>query len=148
LQFSAEGTRFVFGPLFDGFSYVPGFSSSSFVFVLGALINMLYHIGVMQRIVRSMAWVLRRLFGLGGPEATSAASNIFVGQVQGAMTVAPYLAKMTEAQLFQVMVVGMSTVGAGMPLVYAGMGVCPCRKYHGSARVYRVRQDTCAGAGN
>lgn len=131
LQFSGEGARFVFGPLFDGFSHVPGFSGSSFVFVLGALIpivffgaliNMLYHIGVMQRIVRTMAWVLRRLFGLGGPEATSAASNIFVGQVQGAMTVAPYLAKMTEAQLFQVMVVGMSTVGAGMPLVYAGMG--------------------------
>ncbi|MBW4055916.1 MAG: hypothetical protein HIU83_11060, partial [Proteobacteria bacterium] len=131
MQFSAEGTRFVFGPLFDGFSHVPGFSSSSFVFVLGALIpivffgtliNMLYYLGIMQRIVRTMAWGLRHLFGLGGPEATVAASNIFVGQVQGAMTVAPYIAGMTEAQLFQVMVVGMSTVGAGMPLVYAGMG--------------------------
>ncbi|MBC7963870.1 MAG: NupC/NupG family nucleoside CNT transporter [Steroidobacteraceae bacterium] len=131
LQFSGEGTRFVFGPLFDGFSRIPGYSSSSFVFVLGALvpiiffgalINMLYYLGIMQRIVRSMAWGLRRLFGLGGPEATAAASNIFVGQVQGAMTVAPYIAGMTEAQLFQVMVVGMSTVGAGMPLVYAGMG--------------------------
>jgi len=76
----------------------------------------------MPRIVRTMAWGLKRLFNLGGPEATVAASNIFVGQVQGAMTVAPYIAAMTEAQLFQVMVVGMSTVGAGMPLVYAGMG--------------------------
>lgn len=131
MQFSGEGTRFVFGPLFDGFSRVPGFSSSSFVFVLGALIpivffgaliNMLYYLGIMPRIVRTMAWGLKRLFGLGGPEATVAASNIFVGQVQGAMTVAPYIAQMTEAQLFQVMVVGMSTVGAGMPLVYAGMG--------------------------
>ena len=131
MQFSAEGTRFVFGPLYDGFSHVPAFSGSSFVLVLGALIpivffgaliNMLYYIGAMQRIVRTMAWALRRLFGLNGPEATVAASNIFVGQVQGAMTVAPYIAGMTEAQLFQVMVVGMSTVGAGMPLVYAGMG--------------------------
>jgi len=131
LQFSAEGTRFVFGPLFDGFSRVPGYSDSSFVFVLGALvpiiffgalINMLYYLGIMPRIVRGMAWGLKILFGLGGPEATVAASNIFVGQVQGAMTVAPYIARMTEAQLFQVMVVGMSTVGAGMPLVYAGMG--------------------------
>jgi CNT family concentrative nucleoside transporter len=131
LQFSGEGTRFVFGPLLDGFSRVPAFNGSSFVFVLGALIpivffgaliNMLYYIGVMQRLVRIMAWWLKRLFGLGGPEATVAASNIFVGQVQGAMTVAPYIATMTEAQLFQVMVVGMSTVGAGMPLVYAGMG--------------------------
>ena len=131
LQFSGEGTRFVFGPLFDGFSRVPAFNGSSFVFVLGALIpiiffgaliNMLYYLGIMPRIVRGMAWGLRRLFGLGGPEATVAASNIFVGQVQGAMTVAPYLARMTEAQLFQVMVVGMATVGAGMPLVYVGMG--------------------------
>lgn len=131
MQFSGEGTRFVFGPLFDGFSRVHGFTAPSFVFVLGALvpiiffaalINMLYYLGIMQRVVRLMAWGLRRLFGLGGPEATVAASNIFVGQVQGAMTVAPYIATMTEAQLFQVMVVGMSTVGAGMPLVYAGMG--------------------------
>ncbi len=131
LQFSGEGTRFVFGPLVDGFSRVPGYNSSSFVFVLGALVpiiffgallNMLYYLGIMPRIVRGLAWGLKRLFGLGGPEATVAASNIFVGQVQGAMTVAPYIARMTEAQLFQVMVVGMSTVGAGMPLVYAGMG--------------------------
>jgi CNT family concentrative nucleoside transporter len=131
LHFSAEGTRFVFGPLFDGFSHVPGFNGSSFVFVLGALvpiiffgalINMLYYLGIMPTIVRTMAWGLKRLFALGGPEATVAASNIFVGQVQGAMTVAPYIGGMTEAQLFQVMVVGMSTVGAGMPLVYAGMG--------------------------
>ncbi len=131
LEFSAEGTRFVFGPLFDGFSRTPGFTGSSFVFVLGALlpiiffgalINILYYLGIMPRIVRGMAYGLRRLFGLGGAEATVAASNIFVGQVQGAMTVAPYLAQMTQAQLFQVMVVGMSTVGAGMPLVYAGMG--------------------------
>jgi CNT family concentrative nucleoside transporter len=131
LQFSGEGTRFVFGPLFDGFHHVPGFNGSSFVFVLGALIpiiffgaliNMLYYVGIMPWVVRGMAWGLRRLFGLGGAEATVAASNIFVGQVQGAMTVAPYIARMTEAQLFQVMVVGMSTVGAGMPLVYAGMG--------------------------
>lgn len=131
LHFSGEGTRFVFGPLFDGFSHIPGFTSSSFVFVLGALIpiiffgaliNMLYYLGIMPRIVCTMAWGLKRLFNLGGPEATVAASNIFVGQVQGAMTVAPYISKMTEAQLFQVMVIGMSTVGAGMPLVYAGMG--------------------------
>jgi CNT family concentrative nucleoside transporter len=59
---------------------------------------------------------------LTGPEATVVASNIFVGQVQGAMTVAPYIKNMTESQIFQVMVVGMSTVGAGMPLVYTGMG--------------------------
>ncbi len=131
LQFSGEGTRFVFGPLFDGFSRVPGFTGPSFVFVLGALlpiiffgalINMLYYLGIMPRVVRALAWGLKRLFGLGGPEATAAASNIFVGQVQGAMAVAPYIAKMSESQLFQVMVVGMSTVGAGMPLVYAGMG--------------------------
>lgn len=131
MSFAGEGTRFVFGPLADGFSRIPGFSGSPFVFVLnalvpivffGALINSLYHLGLMQRLVRMMAWLFRRIIGLSGPEATVAASNIFVGQVQGAMAISPYLPQLTESQLFQVMVVGMSTVGAGMPIVYAGMG--------------------------
>ncbi|HEY4744192.1 MAG TPA: nucleoside transporter C-terminal domain-containing protein [Desulfuromonadaceae bacterium] len=126
-----EGTKFVFGPLFEGFAEIPGFKGSSYVFVLdalvqivffGALINILYYMGIMQRVVRGMSWGFRRLFRLTGPEATVAASNIFVGQVQGAMTIAPYIKNMTESQLFQMMVVGMSTVGAGMPLVYTGMG--------------------------
>lgn len=131
MAFADEGTKFVFGPLFGGFREVPGFRGTPYVFVLnalvqivffGTLINILYYCGVMQRVVRAMSWVFRRLFGLTGPEATVAASNIFVGQVQGAMTIAPYLKNMSEAQLFQIMVVGMSTVGAGMPLVYTGMG--------------------------
>lgn len=128
---AAEGSKFVFGPLYDGFAHVPGFNGTPFVFVLGALVPIIffgaliqvcYHFGVMQRLIALMALVFRRLFGLSGPEATVVASNIFVGQVQGAMTVAPYLAALSEAELFQIMVVGMSTVGAGMPLVYAGMG--------------------------
>lgn len=131
MKFADEGTKFVFGPLFEGFKEIPGFKGSSYVFVLdalvqivffGALINILYYFGVMQRVVRGMSWGFKRLFRLTGPEATVAASNIFVGQVQGAMTIAPYIMNMTESQVFQMMVVGMSTVGAGMPLVYVGMG--------------------------
>jgi len=131
MKFAAEGTRFVFGPLFDGFTRIPGYTGSSYVFVLGALvpivffgalISLLYHLGVIQGVVPTVAWGFMRLFGLTGPEATVVASNIFLGQVQGAMVVAPYLAEMSESQLFQLMVVGMSTVGAGMPIVYAGLG--------------------------
>ncbi|QOX78653.1 NupC/NupG family nucleoside CNT transporter [Trichlorobacter lovleyi] len=131
MKFADEGIKFVFGPLFGGFNAVPGFQGSTYVFVLQALmqivffavlINLLYYLQIMQRVVKGMAWLFRRLFGLTGPEATVVASNIFVGQVQGAMTVTPYIKNMTEAQLFQVMVVGMSTVGAGMPIIYAGMG--------------------------
>lgn len=131
MRFADEGIKFVFGPLFGGFSAIPGFQGSSYVFVLQALmqivffavlINLLYYLRIMQRVVGGMALLFRRLFGLTGPEATVVASNIFVGQVQGAMTVAPYISRMTEAQLFQIMVVGMSTVGAGMPIIYAGMG--------------------------
>ncbi|SJZ91199.1 concentrative nucleoside transporter, CNT family [Trichlorobacter thiogenes] len=131
MKFADEGIKFVFGPLFGGFSAIPGFQGSSYVFVLQALmqivffavlINLLYYLQIMQRVVRGMAWLFRMLFGLTGPEATVASSNIFVGQVQGAMTVAPYIKNLTESQLFQIMVVGMSTVGAGMPIIYASMG--------------------------
>ncbi|MBJ6799657.1 NupC/NupG family nucleoside CNT transporter [Geomonas propionica] len=131
MKFADEGTKFVFGPLFEGFKGIPGFKGSSYVFLLdalmqiiffGALINMLYYWGVMPRVIGAMSHGFKRLFGLTGAEATVVASNIFIGQVQGAMTVGPYIKSLSEAQLFQVMVVGMSTVGAGMPLVYAGMG--------------------------
>lgn len=131
MKFAEEGIKFVFGPLFGGFSSIPGFQGSSYVFVLQALmqivffavlINLLYYLNIMQRIVQGMAWLFKKLFRLTGPEATVSASNIFVGQVQGAMTVAPYIKNLTEAQLFQIMVVGMSTVGAGMPIIYASMG--------------------------
>lgn len=129
--FADEGTKFVFGPLFDGFMAIPGFKGASYVFVLdalmqivffGALINILYYLNIMPRIVHGMSLGFRRFFRLTGPEATVVASNIFVGQVQGAMAIAPYIEGLTESQLFQLMVVGMSTVGAGMPLVYTSMG--------------------------
>lgn len=129
--FAAQGSRFVFGPLLDGFARIPGFSGPSYVFVLDALlpiiffstlINMLYYLRFMQRLVQVFARLFSRLFAINGIEATVTASNIFLGQVEGAMTVGPYLRNMNRSGLFLVMTTGMATVGSGLLVVYSGMG--------------------------
>jgi CNT family concentrative nucleoside transporter len=131
VSFAAQGSHFVFGPLLDGFSRIPGFSGSPYVFVLDALlpiiffstlINMLYYLGIMQRLVRGLALLFSRLFGISGTEATVTASNIFLGQTEAAMTVGPYIKTMTESELFLTMTTGMATVGSGLLVVYSGMG--------------------------
>lgn len=131
LHFAAEGTRFVFGPLYSGFTQVENFQGWPYAFVLhalvpivffAALIKVLYYCGLMQRIVRGMAGLFTRLFGISSVEAVVTASNVFLGQTQAPLTVAPYIRAMSESQLFLTMVGGMATVGSGLLIAYAGMG--------------------------
>jgi CNT family concentrative nucleoside transporter len=129
--YASEGTRFVFGPLYSGFTQVENFQGWPYAFVLdalvpivffAALIKVLYYYGLMQRLVRAMAGLFTRLFGISSVEAVVTASNVFLGQTQAPLTVAPYLRSMSESQLFLTMVGGMATVGSGLLIAYAGMG--------------------------
>jgi CNT family concentrative nucleoside transporter len=131
ILFASEGTRFVFGPLYSGFTQIEGFSGYPYAFVLdalipivffAALIQVFYYYGIMQRIVQGMAIFFNRIFGISSVEAVVTASNVFLGQTQAPLTVAPYIRSMSQSQLFLTMVGGMSTVGAGLLIVYAGMG--------------------------
>ncbi len=131
LDFTAEGTRFVFGPLYSGFTQIDGFEGWPYAFVLhalipivffAALIKVLYYYGLMQRLVRAMAGLFTRVFGISSVEGVVTASNVFLGQTQAPLTVAPYIRSMSESQLFLTMVGGMATVGSGLLIAYAGMG--------------------------
>ncbi len=131
LQYASEGTRFVFGPLYTGFAQVDGFEGWPYAFILqalvpivffAALIKVLYYYGIMQRIVRAMAGLFGRVFGIGSVEAVVTASNVFLGQTQAPLTIAPYLRSMSRSQLFLTMTGGMATVGSGLLIAYAGMG--------------------------
>jgi CNT family concentrative nucleoside transporter len=131
ILYASEGTRFVFGPLYTGFTQVENFQGWPYAFVLdalvpivffAALIKVLYYYGLMQRLVRAMAGLFTRLFGISSVEAVVTASNVFLGQTQAPLTVAPYLRSMSESQLFLTMVGGMATVGSGLLIAYAGMG--------------------------
>ncbi|MFK8015729.1 MAG: NupC/NupG family nucleoside CNT transporter [Gammaproteobacteria bacterium] len=120
LGFVEEGSRFMFGPLMDtGFSFVlnvlPG------IIVLGALFQVLYHWGIAQFLVRQVAKLLSRAMGLSGVESLAAAANIFVGQTEAPLLVKPYVARMTQSELFSLMAVGMATVAGSVMLAYTQM---------------------------
>lgn len=115
------GADFVFGPLGK-----PG-SSTGFIFAFRALPTIiffssltavLYHLRILQKVVRAISWVMERTFKSSGAESLSCAANIFLGQTEAPLLVRPYLAGMTRSEIFCVMVAGMGTVAAGVMAAY------------------------------
>jgi CNT family concentrative nucleoside transporter len=116
-----DGTHFLFGwlvPLHPGLK--AGMTIASVIIFLGAVMRMLYYLGVMQVVVRGMAYVMRRLMGVSGAESLGTAANVFVGMVESALTVRPYVAGMTRSELFTLMTAGMATVAGSVMAAYTG----------------------------
>lgn len=95
------------------------------IIFFGALMAMLYHLGVMQWIVRGFAYVMTRTMRTSGAESLSAASNIFVGMSEAPFVVKPFLAKMTSSEIMAVMTAGFATVAGGVMAAYVRFGVDP-----------------------
>ncbi len=93
------------------------------VIFFSALMSILYHLGIMQRIVGAMAVIMRVTLGTSGAETLAAAANVFVGHTEAPLVVRPYLAIMTRSELCAMMVGGFATVTGGLLGVYAGMGI-------------------------
>jgi CNT family concentrative nucleoside transporter len=133
LAFAGEGARMVFGPLADGAllaekfgpanAYVFAVSVSATIIVVAALSALLYHWGVLQRVVAAMAWVMQRVMRTSGSESLAAAANIFMGQTEAPLVIRPYLARMTRSELMALMTGGMATIAGGVGAVYVGLGV-------------------------
>jgi len=149
LRFQEEGARFVFGnlvqltvpvgtPAADGSldtaaGYVAGtgaliaFSVLPTIIFFAALMSVLYHLGLMQRLVKGIAWVMQRTLRTSGAETLSAAGEIFLGPTEAPLLIKPYIARMTGSELFTTMVCGLATVAGGVMAAYIGMlqGVVP-----------------------
>jgi CNT family concentrative nucleoside transporter len=120
LRYVDAGVRFVFGALVDtGFSIVV--NVLPIIVFMGSLFAVLYHLGVLQRVVDALARVLSRTMGTSGAESLAAVANIFVGMTEAALIVRPYLERMTRSELFALMTVGMATVAGSVMLAYVGM---------------------------
>jgi CNT family concentrative nucleoside transporter len=132
LDFTARGTRFVFGPLVDDAAmdrvFGPG---NGFVFAFGALpviifvssfFTVLYYLGVLQLVVRLLARVMVFLMRTSGAETLSAVANVFMGQAEAPLIVKPYVGRMTQSELLALMVGGMATISGGLMAVYIQMG--------------------------
>ena len=133
IQFSTEGTKFVFGPLADGkllggtfgveHSLVFAILVTGTVVIVSALSSLFYHWGILQRVVRAVAFVMRKAMGTSGSETLSAAANIFMGQTEAPLVIRPYVPRMTKSELMTIMVCGMAHIAGGVAAVYAAMGM-------------------------
>jgi CNT family concentrative nucleoside transporter len=111
------GIEFVFGALVpEGFSFA--IEVLPIIIFMGSVFAVLYHLGVMQRLVNVFAFGLSRTMGSSGAESLAAVGNIFVGMAESALIVRPYLERMTRSELFSLMTVGMSTVAGSVMLTY------------------------------
>lgn len=123
------GTSLVFGYLgggplpfqepYPGASFILFFQALPLVLVVGALSAVLYHWGVLPAIVKGMAKVLRRLFGLGGAAGFGVAANVFVGMVEAPLMIRAWVAKLTRSEMFVVMTAGLATISGNTLVVYA-----------------------------
>ena len=93
------------------------------VIFFAALMSILYHLGVMQVIIRAMAWVMRKTLGTTGPESLAAAANVLVGHTEAPLVIKPYVATMTRSELNALMVGGFSTISGSLMAIFVNQGV-------------------------
>ncbi|MBL8851926.1 MAG: hypothetical protein JNG89_19795 [Planctomycetaceae bacterium] len=91
------------------------------VIFFAALMSVLYHLGVMPLVVRSLAWVMQKTMGTSGAETLSVAADIFVGQTEAPLFVRPFLPGMTRSELMTVMCGGFATIAGGVMAIYVGV---------------------------
>jgi concentrative nucleoside transporter, CNT family len=124
LGYANEGTKFLFGKLAtDPLGQNFAIQALPVIIFFAAFISILYHIGVMQYVIRWIGGGLQAITGISKVESLCAASNIFVGQSESPLVIRPYLPGLNPAQLFCVMTVGMAGVAGTILAAYASMGI-------------------------
>src|SRR6185369_7792729 len=122
LGYAIEGSKFVFGDKLgapnDQFGTVFAFQVLPIVIFIASFFAILYYLGVMQVFVRAMASVMQRVMGTSGAESTSVAASIFMGQTEAPLTIRPFLAGLTQSELFTIMTSGMAHVSGSVMAAY------------------------------
>jgi len=137
ISFTNEGSAFVFGIFADQTGFATAFpeamqgrAQGGFLFAFqvlptiiffSSLMAVLYHLGVMQKIVQGMAWVMSKAMRVSGAESISVAANVFIGQTEAPLVVRPYVESMTKSELLTMMVGGMATIAGGVLAAYVGL---------------------------
>jgi CNT family concentrative nucleoside transporter len=124
LGYAIEGVKFVFGENFeDNLGFTVALNVLPVIVFVGALMSVLYHLGIMQLVVGTIGGWLHKLLRTSHPESISAVSNIFVGHTDAPLVIRPYLKNMTESELFAVMVGGCATIASAVMMGFAQLGV-------------------------
>lgn len=168
IDFSDRGAEFVFGNLARPgdlalnpgreFLFIFAFKALPPILFVSAFFTMLYHYGVLQRIVRMMAVVMVRLMRTSGAETLSVSANVFMGQTEAPLIVKPYVPRMTRSELFALMTSGFAHISGGMMVVYINYGAdpvavlttcimaCPCSLYLAKLFMPELGQPETAGS--
>ncbi|MDF0708003.1 NupC/NupG family nucleoside CNT transporter [Flagellimonas okinawensis] len=123
LDFTRAGSQFLFEGLvvdMDTFGYIFAFQVLPTIIFFSALTSVLYYLGVIQVVVKWMAWLLSKTLGISGAESLSVAGNIFLGQTEAPLLIKAYLEKMNKSEILLVMVGGMATVAGAVLAAYIG----------------------------
>jgi len=122
LAYASEGSKFVFGDKLgvknDQFGVVFAFQVLPIVIFIASLFAILYYLGIMQVVVRGMAIGMQKVMGTSGAESTNVAASIFMGQTEAPLTIRPFLADLTQSELFTVMASGMAHVSGAVMAAY------------------------------
>ena len=123
LSFVNAGSSFIFGSLMETekFGFIFAFQVLPTIIFFAALMGVLYHVGVMQAVVKAMAWAITKVMKVSGAETTSVCASVFIGQTEAPLTVRPYIPKMTESELITMMIGGMAHIAGGVLAAYVGM---------------------------
>lgn len=124
VDFTNKGSQFLFGPLAeikDPWGFIFAFRALPSIIFFSALMSGLYYLGILQKVVRVFSWVMQKTLRTSGAETLSGSANIFIGQTEAPLLIRPYMAKMTNSEIFAVMVGGMATIAAGVEAAYVGL---------------------------
>ncbi len=131
LEQSYAGSKFVFGGLGmagggeTGLGVIFAFQVLPTIVFVASLFSILYYLGVMQAVVRGLAWIMMRTMGTSGAESLTVAASIFMGQTEAPLTIRPFLSRLTESELFTIMVAGMASVSGAILGAYVSIGQVP-----------------------
>ncbi|MBF0752566.1 MULTISPECIES: NupC/NupG family nucleoside CNT transporter [Pasteurellaceae] len=125
IAYGNEGINFVFGGLADpsNIGFIFAVKVLPIIVFFSGLISVLYYLGIMQVVIKIIGGALQKVLGTSKAESMSAAANIFVGQTEAPLVVKPYISRMTESELFAIMVGGTASIAGSVMAGYAGMGV-------------------------
>ncbi len=129
LSFSFAGSEFVFGELgkkaLSSQAFYFAFQVLPTIIFIAAFFALLYHLGIMQIIIKIAAWIMTRVMGASGAESLNVAASIFMGQTEAPLTIRPFLDKLTKSELMTVMTSGMAHVSGGIMAAYIAFGIEP-----------------------
>lgn len=124
LNFTIAGSEFLLGNLLNlenpNIGYIFAFQILPTIIFFSALTSVLFYLGIIQKVVKGLAWLLTKSLGISGAEGLSVAGNIFLGQTEAPLMIKAYLEKMNKSEILLVMIGGMATVAGGVLAAYIG----------------------------